>query len=299
MTNVLIIGMGSIGKKHFKVFQSFADDVRSVSAHGGGTYQTLEDALTDFAPKICVIANDTARHFETLKKLLTTEHPLRILVEKPLFDSTYSLNIPECKEVFVGYNLRFLPLLERLKEELASRQLVSADICCASYLPDWRPDSDYRKTSSAFLNRGGGVLTDLSHELDYVRWTLGNIEPVSILKGRFSSLEIETEDTAVILAKSATCAAISLRLNYTDRRPKRFFRVICNDATIEADLLENCLFVNDLCYKFEEAIQATYLAQAKALCASEVPANLCRYEDGLSVVKLIEHLKKLGNDKGQ
>ena len=46
---------------------------------------------------------------------------------------------------------------------------------------------------------GGGIVLDRVHELDYLRWLMGNVKEVCALTGRLSNLEIDSEDTAEIL----------------------------------------------------------------------------------------------------
>ena len=58
--------------------------------------------------------------------------------------------------------------------------------------------NDYRKTVSAQKILGGGVLLELSHELDYLRWIFGDVEFVQAQLARQSELDIDVEDTAHI-----------------------------------------------------------------------------------------------------
>ena len=67
------------------------------------------------------------------------------------------------------------------------------------YLPLWRPGSDYRLGVSANRALGGGVLLELSHELDYLRWIFGDVDWVQASLERQSALEIDVEDTAHLL----------------------------------------------------------------------------------------------------
>jgi predicted dehydrogenase len=66
-------------------------------------------------------------------------------------------------------------------------------------LVSWRENSDYREGVSARREMGGGVLLELSHEIDYLAWIFGRINWVSAWIGKQSNLEIDVEDTAHLL----------------------------------------------------------------------------------------------------
>jgi predicted dehydrogenase len=74
--------------------------------------------------------------------------------------------------------------------------VVSVRAEVGQYLPAWRPDSDYRNSVSAQKRLGGGVLLELSHEIDYLLWLFGPVEWVKATLLRQSNLEIDVEDTA-------------------------------------------------------------------------------------------------------
>ena len=46
---------------------------------------------------------------------------------------------------------------------------------------------------------GGGVLLELSHELDYLRWIFGEVNWVKAVLAKQSNLEIDVEDTAFLI----------------------------------------------------------------------------------------------------
>ena len=119
--------------------------------------------------------------------------------------------------VFVAYNFRFHPVLNYLRKELKDQQVISTNIYCGQYLPGWRPNTDYRKCYSSSKKEGGGVLRDLSHEIDYAIWLFGEYEKLTAIGGKYSSLEIDSEDCISILLKMEKCNIVNITLNYLDK----------------------------------------------------------------------------------
>ena len=100
--------------------------------------------------------------------------------------------------LLVGYNLRFLRALQRFRELIDAGRvgpILSVRAEVGQYLPSWRLQADYRTSVSAVAALGGGVLFELSHELDYLRWIFGDVTWVSAILLRQSALEIDVEDT--------------------------------------------------------------------------------------------------------
>lgn len=113
--------------------------------------------------------------------------------------------IKKCKAgnitLATGYNLRFLPSLKYFREIIGSRiigEVLSVRCEVGQYLPTWRPSSDYRQGVSAKKTLGGGVLLELSHEIDYLRWIFGDVEWVRATVGKQSNLQIDVEDSAFL-----------------------------------------------------------------------------------------------------
>ena len=209
---ILIVGLGSIGKRHLRLAREFFPKAKiAVLRHKvdliipeGADYifSTIDESLA-FVPTLAVIANPSSFHLSTAMPL--AEAGVHLLIEKPLSATSEGvidlLKICEKKNVIlaIGYNLRFLQSLQKFKLLLDGG--VIGDIWSVrsevgQYLPAWRPDSDYRQGVSSQYRLGGGVLLELSHEIDYLRWIFGEVDCVQAILTQQSDLEIDVEDTA-------------------------------------------------------------------------------------------------------
>jgi predicted dehydrogenase len=238
---VLVCGFGSIGQRHVRILREMGLTVHVFSRRKlpeENKFQSLEDALKEVAPEYVVIANETSDHYSALKTALYFEVP-NILVEKPLF-STLIEKLPENlkSQVSIAYNLRFHPLLQRLCSEIKERIVLSVHIYVGQYLPDWRPQQDYRKSYSVSRAQGGGVLRDLSHELDYINWLFGPWRAISALGGHYSSLAGDSDDVFCLLLKMERCPAVSLQMNYLDRCGRREITINTDEHTYHLDLVK-------------------------------------------------------------
>ncbi len=174
---VLIVGLGSAGKRHATILKNkfkisniyFLTKKRNQS---NSIKSNLE--IKKINPDYIIIANPTSEHFKVLKFLEKNFSGKIILVEKPLYEKFRNLNIRKNK-VFVAYQLRFHPVILKLKELSKSQKLFNINVIANSYLPDWRK-TNYRYSYSSKKKEGGGVLLDLSHELDYINWIFPNIK---------------------------------------------------------------------------------------------------------------------------
>ena len=212
INRILIVGLGSIGKRHLRLARSLLpnSDIRvlrhkvssEVSEFSNGCFYCLKEAIA-FAPQIAVIASPAPFHISTAQAL--AECGAHLLIEKPLSDSLNGVThlLATCKNkgtvLLTGYNLRFLPSLQCFRDLLCQGiigKTLSFRCEIGQYLPSWRPKCDYRKGVSGRRELGGGALLELSHEIDYLRWIFGEVEWVGATLCRQSDLEIDVEDTA-------------------------------------------------------------------------------------------------------
>lgn len=121
--------------------------------------------------------------------------------------------------------------------EGAVGQVVGARVEFGQYLPDWHPWEDYRQGYSANKRLGGGVILDAIHEIDYIRWMLGEVNIVVCLADKLSKLNIDTEDTAAILLHFTSGVIGEIHLDYVQRAPSRTCHIFGNEGVIRGDCL--------------------------------------------------------------
>ena len=290
---VAVVGAGSIGQRHQRLLQELGHEVVVVSKSSkSAKYKSLTDALTQENFEYVVLASPTSQHFADLGVLIEKNFVGSVLVEKPIFDRSEKLKPNRFKFLAVGYNLRFHPAIIWLQETLPQLGAVSSvNFYVGQYLPTWRPDSDYRTSSSAKTDSGGGVLRDLSHELDLVQYVFGDWKKITAIGGKFSDLEIETDDTFSILLQTDRCSAVSVQMNYSDRLRQRLITVNGNNGTIQIDLVSNSATFNNSQKSFDVHPDSTYISQHNAVIHNQ-DLSICSLAEALKVVATIEAVEK-------
>ena len=184
--------------------------------------------------------------------LKACEENCHIFTEKPLshnldnVDRLIKLAEERNLVLMVGYCLRFHPALIFIKKVIDERKIgniLSFRFEVGSYLPEWRPGSDYRKNYAVSPSSGGGVILDLSHEIDYIQWLGGKVREVFCYSDTLSDLEIKTEDTAEILLRFENRAIGEVHMDYVQRAPRRDYQIIGDKGTILCDYNEETVKV--------------------------------------------------------
>jgi predicted dehydrogenase len=82
---------------------------------------------------------------------------------------------------------------------------------------------------------GGGIILDASHEIDYVRWLLGEVKSVYCAADHLSSLEVDVEDTASLILRLRDGAIAEVHLDCVQRGYARSCKVIGDAGTVVWD----------------------------------------------------------------
>ena len=320
---VLIVGYGSIGKRHARLTRDLFPYAKIIILRHKVSkkieYQYADHCVTNlidaikFKPQIAVIANPASHHINIAYPL--AKLGIHLLIEKPISNSSKNIlkliNTCHSKKsiLMVGYNLRFMESLKKFREILKKDtigKILSIRSEVGSFLPSWRPNSDYTKSVSAIKELGGGVLLELSHDIDYLVWLFGNVKWVSSTIHRQSDLKIDTEDTAHITlclsgANKNSDIIANLNMDFCRHDTTRFCKAIGQQGTLHWNAIDGTikLFKKGAkqwrtIYKNEVHRDSTYISEWKHFinCIKNNKKPIVGGKDGLEVVKIIEAIKK-------
>ncbi|MBT5403520.1 MAG: Gfo/Idh/MocA family oxidoreductase [Crocinitomicaceae bacterium] len=272
---VLIVGFGSIARKHVNALSELEQDLSVYALRSSTDFEPISGVesitSTEQIPddiEFIVVSNPSNKHFETIESL--AQLGKNMFIEKPSIHRLDGANalINRVKEydikTYVACNLRFLDCLKFLKQQISLNQIGrinEVNIYAGSYLPDWRPNQDFKNTYSALSELGGGVHLDLIHEIDYTYWMFGIPNQQRLLHTSNSSLEIQSTTYANYLYQYQQFC-VNVVLNYYRRPAKRSIEIITENAVIEVDLLKNCVKSNGaILFESDQKIIDTYKSQ--------------------------------------
>ena len=209
-----IAGAGAIGRMHMARARlhpdcevvAIADPSAAAQAfareNGAQWFADIATMLDAEQPDGVIVATPNANHLEA--GLACIERGIAVLMEKPIADTVEEATklVDAAQEarvpLTVGHHRRHNPILRRAREIVQSGRLgrpVSANALATFYKPDAYFDVEWRR------RRGGGpVLINLIHDIDIMRFLLGEIVEVQALTSN-AVRGFEVEDTAAVLLR--------------------------------------------------------------------------------------------------
>lgn len=322
---ILIVGHGSIGQRHLRIVRESLPHADlgvlrrpgGSEVKGGACFTSLDQALA-FKPQAAIIASPAPFHVDIA--LALARSGCHLLVEKPLSATAESVPylLQTAREngivLQVGYNLRHLPSLRDFRQHIQAGcigRTLSVRCEVGQHLETWRPDADYRKGVSARRELGGGVLLELSHELDYLRWIFGEAQWISAWTGQQSALDIDVEDTAHLLlgmAGRAGSPVVALSLDCVRRDTTRRCTAIGETGSLVWDALAGTVRLyattqndGEVLFQHTPPRDHTYREQWLHFlgCIEKIESPLITGDDGLAVLELIEAARRSARDESR
>ena len=317
--NVLVVGYGSIGKRHIRNLLNLAS-VKEINV-----YTKIKDGLDDASKQkvtfidasindlasvtdqykfdFAIIANETYKHIDTA--IILAQRGIHLFIEKPLTHNYEKVVLLEeiigknGIKVLIAYNLRYLPVIQYIKKQLSQEvlgNLYFAQIEVGQFLPSWRATVDYTDCYSSKSEYGGGVALDLSHEVDYMRFLFGEPAFWKTMKSKASNLAINCEDIFEGMYKYKKGFICHIHMDYLQLKAKRQIRIVGSQGQITCNLIDKWIDVVTTDHKtrltddYLFATEDTYKTELKrfieAIKSDE--AVDVSIDDGIKVLELLE-----------
>lgn len=296
---IVILGYGSIGKRHYKILKKYVltKNIYIFTSQKLKLLNCFDDLeeLKNINPDYFIISTVTSDHIFKIRFIEKYFKNKIVLIEKPLFRNYINYK-PQNNSYFINYNLRFNPSLNYLKKYLKKKSFFHAYVKCSSYLPYWRVNTNYKKSYSSSKKLGGGVLLDLSHEIDYCYWLFGELKILSAINKKISNLDISSDDYLSVIFQNNKKLFVNLDVNFFSRDIERSIVISGNNFTIKVDLLNQKIFISDIYENKKISLKKinsdyTY-TQTHLSILNKRYDKLCSYEDGMITMKLINNIQK-------
>ena len=313
LNHMAIVSLGSIGRRHLCILKAIRPDIEITLIRSGKGRNQPEEILADrivysvsdalkYNIQAAIVSSPVTEHLWQGKKLAATG--IHLLMEKPLsitlegadeFQRIVNTSQIVC---LIGYALRYDPaagmFLNRLKEGITG-DILQIRVECGSYLPHWRPGVDYLTSVSARQDLGGGVLLELSHEFDYIRWFFGEIESIIAHLHNSGTLGVDVEECADMILQTRTGFPVSLHLDFNRQHPSRFCSVQGTAGELTWNALEKKISWHPSNGKSQETrfeFDRDHIYEKQLIhflaCIENGTTPLVNLEDGIEVQKLIE-----------
>lgn len=256
--NFLVIGGGSIGQRHINNLKRLGySNIYVLKREASADFETkfgvtvitsLQDAQ-NLGLDAVFICSPTSLHVDGLEFSATQN--IHVFMEKPLTDTQAGLDRARSivagynKVFFIGFMLRYHPLVKKIREILESGvigQVYSARFEFGSFLPYWHPWEDYKISYAAIKALGGGVINTITHELDLIQYFFGTPDRLCCSKRNFGKLDIDVEENCDAILEYPD-KSVTLHLDYLQKDYDRNIKILGTEGKIVWDWHTNQIVV--------------------------------------------------------
>lgn len=213
---LLIIGLGSMGKRRARLARGMRDDVvicgvdsaesrrEEAASLGIAAYPSIAEAVAAEQPDAALVCTAPVSHAAIITELLNAGLP--VFTELNLIDDGYERNIALAKEkglpLFLSSTMLYRGETQYIKAEAQkfmreTGKAVNYIYHIGQYLPDWHPWENYKNFFMG-QKRTGGVCEIFGIDLPWLWDAFGPVTSMHVEKDKISTLEVDYPDSYFI-----------------------------------------------------------------------------------------------------
>jgi predicted dehydrogenase len=318
--HLLVVGAGSVGRRHARNFYSLECHVSCADPRQDRLKQValevpIRNAFSDLDVALqqaseftgAVICSPPRFHVEQSLKVLDCGLP--VLLEKPP-----STDLRTCRQlerrlarggsVLLGYSYRWWEPVRHLRVLLGQERIgkpLHAKFVMSAHLADWHPWERYQDFFMASKELGGGALLDESHFVDLMLWFFGVPDRLFARVEKLSNLEISTDDFVTVSAAYSNGLRVSIQLDLFGRPHEKQITVVGETGTLRCLFDPNEVQVGSgpeskwMVESFAVERNDMFMAEAKEfleMIGSENAHISCTVSDGCRALEIVEACRK-------
>ena len=261
----LVIGTGNIALKHLTnitnksnnktvaVYKRFKNKLNNkFNKKGIKIINNIDNIVPKTNKAIAIICSAASMHINDAENV--AKKGFHILLEKPLTIPGIKIKrlLKLCKDqklkTLVGYNMRFTNIIKSVLNIIDNNNygvIKNIEISVETDFRKWRKNLNYKKTVSFNKNLGGGVINELSHEIDYLNLLFGKPKKVTVNNKTTNSYsDIETHINATF-EYAKKYPSIKMNLNMLSSQTSRYCKIYYDNSFIKVDHIKNSISIKN------------------------------------------------------
>ncbi len=284
--DILVIGTGNIAKRHIqnikKLFPSKTIYVlkRSHTKIDKFFYKKdiqlindLKGIIATDKNSLALICSPAIYHVKDIKSSIAMG--FNIFIEKPLMTSNQKISLLvkllSVKKLLthVGYNMRFTNRIKYIKNKLSNKKITdiqNVEIIVCTDFRKWRKNKNYKDSVSFNKSLGGGVINELSHEVDYMVYLFGIPKSVEVSEINMNNFSSDVELNIKASFNYENKLDINLSANMLSPSEKRVCTIVSKNNITRIDHISNRIRIKNrktIDIQFNDLNNDSYISEIK------------------------------------
>lgn len=254
--NILVVGLGSMGKRRIrllkKMYQQYHIYGVDLNAQRCAfvkkeyemeTFPTMEEAVSQRKFECAFVCTSPLTHAGIIKTCL--ENDMNVFTELNLVSDGYVDNINLAKQknklLFLSSTMIYRDEMKYLRERIDAKKCYSYTYHVGQYLPDWHPWENYKDFFVAD-KKTNACREILAIELPWIVKTFGEIEHIKSVRTKATKLDIDYDDSYMILLQHKSGTIGSLCVDVVSCEPIRSLKIVAENLYLSWDGDEDSFF---------------------------------------------------------